>query len=144
MQLQIFTDGGSRGNPGHSAIGGVVFELQKEMNEKKEIHSFSEYLGIGTNNEAEYTAVFRSLEWLQAFSKTNKITAVTWCLDSQLVVNQLNKQWKIKEPRMAALAAACWNLLSELSLQSNFTYVPREQNKQADALVNQALDIHLS
>ncbi len=144
MQLSIFTDGGSRGNPGHSAVGGVVFEVSADGSSATELHTFANYLGIGTNNEAEYKAVLHSLEWLVAFESLSAVKAVEWRLDSQLVVNQLSKRWKIKEPRMAELAEACWKKIASLSVKCSFSYVPRAENKQADALVNQALDAHIA
>lgn len=138
MQLFVFTDGGSRGNPGPSAIGGVIYQDQKNGSV---VEDFSEYLGAGTNNEAEYKALLHSLELVQSFVETHsEVVATTWHLDSKLVVEQINKNWKIKEPRMRALAEKCWSLLGSLSIEKKVVYVPRAENSVADALVNQALD----
>jgi probable phosphoglycerate mutase len=69
-----------------------------------------------------------------------KPSKIIWKLDSKLVVEQLSKKWKIKEPRMQDLAKKCWMLLQKLPCAYQFNHIPREENKEADALVNQALD----
>lgn len=134
MTLTIHTDGGSRGNPGQAAIGVVVFEDGEVIAEVKQS------IGVATNNEAEYTAVIYSLEWLASHPFSSAPTEVIWKLDSKLVVEQLSKNWKIKEPRMMDLAKKCWQALEALRMPHRFVHVPRAENKEADALVNQALD----
>ena len=130
---KIFTDGGSRSNPGAAALGVWIVD---ETNQP--VYSLGEYLGIKTNNEAEYEAFIRSAEWV--VQQTNPPHSLEWYLDSQLVVQQLNKNWKIKEPRLQELAKQAWHQLSSLKIPVKISYVPREQNQEADALVNQALD----
>lgn len=138
--LQIFTDGGARGNPGPSGIGvhvidetgTVVFELGKAI-------------GDATNNEAEYQAFLASLEWVQQVRTAGSvdISRIEWKLDSMLVVNQLNKKWKIKEPRLAIFAQTAWagfQVLSQAGISHTVSHVYREQNREADRLVNAALD----
>ena len=137
MQLFIFTDGGSRGNPGPSASGGVVYS---ESRSGELVHSFSEFLGTGTNNEAEYSALLLSIKWLSTYPKLEEVTSCTWHLDSKLVVEQISKNWKIKEPRMQSFARQCWELLATIPASKKFVYVPRSENAAADALVNSALD----
>lgn len=133
MQIFINTDGGSRGNPGISGIGVSVSNEQGEV-----LHEECRSLGIHTNNEAEYQAVIDSLQWLlQSKYKTEK---VVWRLDSMLVVEQLNRHWKIKEPRLQQLANEAWQLLAKLTQNHTFVYVPRAENARADALANQAMD----
>lgn len=134
MKLKIFTDGGSRGNPGDAGIGIVVY------NNTEVIYEFSGYIGTATNNEAEYQAVVKALEWVEENKKD--ISELDFFLDSKLVVEQLNKNWKIKEPRMHVFAQNCWELITKLDFNPSFTHVKREKNKEADALVNQALDAH--
>ncbi|MDQ5951443.1 MAG: ribonuclease [Patescibacteria group bacterium] len=134
MTLTIHTDGGSRGNPGQAAIGVVVFQDGTTIAELKQT------IGVATNNEAEYQAVLHSLEWLANHQFSESPTEVLWKLDSKLVVEQLSKNWKIKEPRMMDLAQKCWQALNALRMQHRFIHVPRAENKEADALVNQALD----
>lgn len=133
--LNIFTDGGSRGNPGPSAIGVWV-----EDQAGNPIHHLNQFLGVGTNNEAEYEGFLASITWLLTYPTLSSLSHVTWKLDSMLVVEQLNRHWKIKEPRIQVKATRCWELLKTLTVPYSITYVPRAQNHQADALVNQALD----
>lgn len=132
MELTVFTDGGSRGNPGPAAIGIVV------MNGSETIHEHQESIGIATNNDAEYIACITSLKWLTTTELP--IEKVTWKLDSKLVVEQLSRRWKIKDPKIRIYAQECWALLAQLGLPSSFHHIPRAENAAADALVNQALD----
>lgn len=138
-QLVIHTDGGSRGNPGPAAIGVWVGTANGEK-----LHEMYQFLGIGTNNEAEYEAFLASLTWLLGSDLLPTLAEVTWKLDSMLVVEQLNRRWKIKEPRIQTKANRCWELLKTLSIPHSITYVPRAENAKADALVNQALDESLA
>ncbi|OGJ37477.1 MAG: hypothetical protein A2383_00435 [Candidatus Pacebacteria bacterium RIFOXYB1_FULL_39_46] len=134
MQLTIHTDGGSRGNPGISGGGAVVFQ------DDREIHSMSASFGIKTNNEAEYLAVIMALKWLKKFSQKQSIKQVKFFLDSKLVTEQLNKAWKIKEPRLRTLAHNCWEIIETLPYSVIFSHVRREKNAEADLLANQAMD----
>lgn len=134
MIVIVNTDGGSRGNPGQAAIGVVFSDSTNVLAELKKA------IGVATNNEAEYQAVLNSLEWLITNPLHLKPTKIIWKLDSKLVVEQLSKKWKIKEPRMQELAKKCWAQLQLLNCSFEFKHVPREENKEADALVNQALD----
>lgn len=131
--ITIHTDGGSRGNPGPAACGIVVHKGTEVLYEA------AEYLGTLTNNEAEYTGVLRALEWLTRSSLSEEVS-VEFYLDSKLVVEQLNKNWKIKDARMKQYADRCFSLIAELPITVSFTHVPRNENADADALVNQALD----
>lgn len=139
----INTDGGSRGNPGEAAVGVVV-----TTSDGSEIYAIGRKIGIGTNNEAEYQAVIDGLAWLaqpatQEIIQTHQISEIVWKLDSKLVVEQLSKRWKIKEPRMARLAAQAWETMAAAplnTLKMTFNHVPRSENARADELLNQALD----
>jgi ribonuclease HI len=132
--LVIHTDGGSRGNPGPAATG-VVMLIDGEV-----VQECSTFLGQQTNNEAEYRAVLDALDALPQILQKHQISAVEWKLDSMLVVQQLSRVWKIKEPRMAVFAKDIWQKLSQLAIPYTFSYVPRAENSQADALVNKTLD----
>lgn len=135
MHLHIFTDGGSRGNPGAAACAFVV------QREEQIVDQGTSSLGVMTNNEAEYHGFLLSLRWLQnALTKEMVITTITWKLDSKLVVEQLNRRWKIKEPRMMVLATECWAILTTLTTPFSIQHVVREQNVFADALLNKTLD----
>lgn len=127
----VFTDGGSRGNPGPSAGGWVVYE------DKTIIAQGSEYFGVGTNNQAEYKAVIAALEWIKSNLKVNKIV---FYLDSELVVKQLNGVYKIKDSTLQNLAGQIKKLKVLYSANIVFKAVPRELNKIADQLVNIKLD----
>jgi ribonuclease HI len=132
--IVVHTDGGSRGNPGPAGIG-VVIERNGEV-----LHEISECLGVKTNNEAEYEAFATSLKWILDHKEEIKPLQVTWKLDSMLVVQQLNRQWKIKEQRMLLFAQQIWQNLIDLGAAHIISYVPRAENKRADELVNIALD----
>lgn len=134
MQLVVFTDGGSRGNPGKAACAFVA------QSNDATVHQEAKALGVMTNNEAEYHGFLLSLEWLKKSGTNQPDLSIVWKLDSKLVVEQLNRRWKIKEPRMRALADECWLVLASLPHPFTITHVPREENAFADALLNQTLD----
>jgi ribonuclease HI len=134
--LNIFTDGGARGNPGQAATGFVIFDHQD-----KEIIRQGQCIGIATNNVAEYQAVIAALEFL---NKTDcfigKKIIVHFFLDSLLVVNQLIGKFKIKNENLAILANKIHGLEKDINGTFSYQFVPREKNKIADLMVNQALD----
>lgn len=130
--FSLFTDGGARGNPGPAAIGGILFDPNN-----KKIEDFSVYLGIGTNNQAEYQALKHGL----ALAKKHRITRLTCYLDSELVVRQMNREYKVKDPSLAKLFAEIYSGTGSFQ-KLVFAHIPREKNSLADALVNQALDKH--
>ena len=129
---KLFTDGGSRGNPGPAGIGGVLFK------DNKLIVKFFGYIGKTTNNQAEYKALIKGLELV----KKRKIEEIECFLDSELVVNQMNRKYKIKDKDLGPLFVKVWNLSLGFK-KIIFSHVTRENNKQADKLVNLALDKHL-
>lgn len=129
-ELVIFTDGGARGNPGPAAIGAVVGGK-----------SYGEYIGEATNNVAEYKALIFALKKAIALLGKTKAgeTDVRCNMDSELIVNQLNGVYKIKDPDLQPLFIDVWNLRRDFKSVS-FTHIPREKNKLADRMVNAALD----
>jgi len=129
-KLIIHTDGGARGNPGPAAIGAVL-----QTTDNKVLAEVSEYIGETTNNQAEYKAVIAALEQ----AKDLKVQEVNLYADSELVVKQLNREYKVKHPDLAPLYVKVYNL-SQSFKKIKFHHIPRERNKAADALVNQALD----
>ena len=135
MKITIYTDGGARGNPGPSAIG-VVF-----IQEGQTVKKYGEYIGEGTNNQAEYKAVVFALQKVkQLFGKQKaKEAEMTIFSDSELLVKHLNHQYKIKERELQVLFLEVWNLMLDFK-QVNFQHILREKNKEADEMVNQALD----
>lgn len=136
-KITIYTDGGSRGNPGPAAAG-VVF-----LNEKDQIiKGYGEFLGDGlTNNEAEYGAVIFALKkFKQLFGKNIAETSeIELRSDSELLVKQLNGEYKILEPKIQNLFLTVWNLKLDFK-QIKFKLIVREKNQEADRLVNEALD----
>lgn len=132
MKITIHTDGGSRGNPGPSAIGVVIHHGSELLAEH------GEYIGIGTNNQAEYKAVIWALQWLN--DARFPIESVAFVLDSQLVVSQITGVFQIKHPNMKVLKGEIDALKRTLSYPITFSHVLRQDNKDADRLVNTALD----
>lgn len=139
--LKIYCDGGARGNPGPSAIGFSILQNGKELVGE------SQFVGMGTNNQAEYKAVLAALMWLGKNKScfAGPLQLIEVFLDSQLVVNQLNGTYKIKNNRLRNLIVKVRNAEGGLFLKGItpkiiYRYIPREQNKRADSLLNQALD----
>lgn len=131
MSILIHTDGGSRNNPGDAGIGATI---DKDGTRVAEI---SEFIGTQTNNFAEYTAVIRSLETCIELGFTNE--RIAFQLDSKLVVEQVQGNWKIKEPTLIPLVTRVRELAARFPHVS-YTHIPRAKNAQADALVNAAID----
>lgn len=135
QHINIHTDGGSRGNPGPSAIGFVI------DNNENTLFSYGKPIGIGTNNQAEYEAVIESLRWVaKNIDRKGESIHISFFLDSLLVVQQLRGLFKIKHPDLRARAFAIHSLIQELEGHVTFTHIPRNLNADADHLVNQALD----
>lgn len=136
--VKIYTDGGARGNPGPAAAAFVV------VAEGKVIYKDSKFLGISTNNEAEYRALIIALEWLKNNKEKLKEKNVLFLLDSQLVVRQLTKLYKVKSENLKPLVKRVENLTSTLSeVELVYLSVGREENRLADKLVNLKLDENL-
>jgi len=136
-KIIIYTDGGSRGNPGPAALG-VVFCNQKGQ----KIKEYSEYLGQAlTNNEAEYQAVIFALKKFKALfgKKLAKNTEIELKSDSEFLIRQLNSKYKILDSKIQPLFLKVWNLKIDFK-KVKFTLIPREKNKEADQLVNEALN----
>jgi ribonuclease HI len=136
-KIIIYTDGGSRGNPGKAAIG-VVFCNEKDQELKK----FGEYLGDSlTNNDAEYSAVIFALKKFKAlFGKAlAENTDVEIRADSELLVKQLNGEYKLESEKIQKFFIEIWNLKIDFK-SVKFKHIPREKNREADRLVNQVLD----
>lgn len=131
-KIVVYTDGGARGNPGPAGAGAIAYEKDMTVLELKQ------YLGDKqTNNYAEYEAVALALAALKQKGFAGRTVEIR--MDSKLVVEQISGNWKIKEPSLKPQAAKVHALLKDFA-SFTFTYVPREQNKEADRLVNEALD----
>tara|TARA_Y100000590_G_C15682980_1_gene1000511 strand:+ start:1633 stop:2025 length:393 start_codon:yes stop_codon:yes gene_type:complete len=129
LRYQVFCDGASRSNPGDASIG-VSVTL-----DGKEIHTISKKIGIATNNEAEYQALINALNYCIA----NSIDEIEVYLDSELVVEQVNKNYKVKAANLKALNSEVEGLVQQFKYVK-FNHVYREDNKRADQLANIALD----
>jgi ribonuclease HI len=132
-KIEVFVDGGSRGNPGPAAVGFII-------NGKE----YQEFIGETTNNVAEYKAIILALKKIKHLLGKEKLKNAEIVInsDSDLVVNQLNGKFKILEKELMPLFIEVWNLKFDFP-HLKFNYIPREKNKRADELVNQALDNHL-
>jgi ribonuclease HI len=129
-KIIIHSDGGARGNPGPAGIGAILHD-----EDGKVIAEISRHLGETTNNQAEYKALIAGLEKAEEL----KAKEVDCFLDSELVVKQLNREYKVKNAELAPLFLKVHNL--SLSFKKiKFTHVRREQNKEADRLANEAMD----
>ncbi|MFA6551409.1 MAG: ribonuclease HI family protein [Patescibacteria group bacterium] len=128
-KLIIHTDGGARNNPGPAGIGAVIAADGKVVKE------ISEYIGETTNNQAEYKAVIRALE------EAKKLGAdeLEFYLDSELVVRQFNRIYKVRDKDLAPLFMKVYNLAQNFK-KVTFKHIMRERNKEADMLVNRAID----
>ena len=135
-KIIIYTDGGARGNPGPAAIGVAMQDAEGHP-----VKGWGKAIGIATNNEAEYQAVVFALQKAKALfgSKRAKTIRMEIRMDSNLVANQLSGVYKIEEERLFPFFIKIWNLKMDFDRVS-FMHVPREQNKEADRLVNEALD----
>jgi len=130
----IHTDGGARGNPGPSAVG-IVIEKNNVL-----IYEGGEKIGESTNNIAEYTAVKKALQILQSKYHDLHGSYITFYIDANLVVQQLNGLFKIKNANLRELVLEIKMLEQEIGGVIIYRVIPREKNLRADFLVNQALD----
>ncbi len=129
-EVKLYADGGSRGNPGPSASGFVIKNEHDEL-----LETWNKYLGITTNNQAEYHALVAGLEWC----KQRNVRRVYVFLDSLLAVNQMKGVYKVKNRDLWTLYETAKKLVAGFEFVQ-FTHVPRELNKDADREVNKALD----
>lgn len=127
--LKIYTDGGARGNPGPAGVGIVFCDGKGKI-----IKEISKYIGRGTNNQAEYQAIILALEEV----KKIKASRIEFFSDSELIVNQLNRKYKIKNKELGLLFVKVWNLIQSFE-KVRFYYIPRNKNKKADNLVQRAI-----
>ncbi|MCK9431645.1 MAG: ribonuclease HI family protein [Candidatus Omnitrophica bacterium] len=127
-QLEIYIDGASQGNPGHSGIGAVIYRGEEKIRE------LSDYIGIATNNVAEYTALIYALEEALLL----KAAELKINTDSQLLARQLNKIYKVKHPGIISLYRRATHLLTGFEKVS-VNHIPREQNRLADKLATQGI-----
>jgi ribonuclease HI len=133
----LYTDGGSRGNPGVAGAGAVITDAANTVLKKS-----SRPLGLMTNNEAEYHAIILGLETLKKMYSKDKLKdlAIENRLDSELVMKQLTHQYQVKEEKLFPLYIKISNLRITDFPNLTFKHIPREQNSAADAMANEAMD----
>lgn len=132
--VEVFTDGGARGNPGPAAIGVFV------MGDKKELAKESKCIGDATNNIAEYSALIESIKIIRGIA----CQKIVFKLDSELVVRQIIGQYKVKDEKIKTLYKKVIEGLSDINAPYEILHIRREENKIADSLVNLALDRSLN
>ncbi|MDB5189654.1 MAG: ribonuclease [Parcubacteria group bacterium] len=137
MHYTLYADGGSRGNPGPAGAGAVVFDTLG-----KRVVEVADYLGVATNNIAEYEAILRGLtklrdEYLHEHLQGCKVTIK---MDSKLVIEQLKGNYKVKHPNLVPRYLEVKNLIARSFPDVEYIHVRREFNKDADALANKAMD----
>lgn len=130
MKTIIYTDGGARNNPGPAAVGVVIGEKE-----------YSKFIDKATNNEAEYQAIIFALKKVKQLigKEKSRKAEVEIRSDSELLISQLNGQFKIKEKDLVPFFIEIWNLKQDFG-EVKFVQIPREENKRADSLVNKELD----
>ena len=132
-KIILYTDGGSRGNPGPSALGVYIETLDKR---------YGEFLGTKTNNEAEYAAIVSALKKVKSLlgKERAKKTGVEVRMDSELACRQLKHEYKIENEKLQPLFLSVWNLMLDFG-KVEFVHVPRERKQEADAEANKAMDL---
>lgn len=135
-KIVIYVDGGSRGNPGPSAFGILISDGQKNILKK-----YSQYIGEATNNEAEYQALIFALKKTKSLFGKEKIKKIGIELrsDSELLIKQMKGEYKVINPKIQKLFLKAWNLKIDFK-KLKFFLIPREENQEADRLVNEVLD----
>lgn len=129
-RVVIYLDGGARGNPGPAGTGYLIFDEEGRLLAKE-----GRYIGFTTNNVAEYTALVQALDRARGFEAQE----IAIRSDSELVVRQLNRSYKVKDKKLKPLHEQVRILLYPYS-KVEIQHVPREENREADELVNRAID----
>ncbi len=132
--ISIYTDGGSRGNPGPAAIGVYIEDKNKTL------AKIGKIIGVATNNVAEYKAVLEALSWVLENREKIKNSQINFFMDSQLIYSQIIGVYKIKNENLRTILFEIRKKEAQIDSTINYNYIPREKNKKADTLVNMALD----
>lgn len=131
-KIKVYTDGGARGNPGPAGLGVVIYDEKDNL-----MSRHNKYIGVATNNQAEYQALILALEKAKEMGAQN----LECFLDSELVVKQLNGEYRVKDRDLGPLFIKVWNLKQGFK-KITFCHIPREKNKEADRLVGEAVKNH--
>ncbi len=132
--LKIYFDGGSRNNPGPSAVGVILYDKNNNI-----IDQISEYIGVNTNNITEYTALEKALNLAKKYKVKYNINRIIINTDSKLLYNQIKRFWRVNDKRISEIHKRIINKLKDYEVV-DLRLIPRQENKQADKLVNLALD----
>ncbi len=134
--LKVYTDGASRGNPGLSGAGIIIFD-----EDGKVIKEEMKFLGVMTNNAAEYSALIQSLDAIRNINNDTKINnEVRFYSDSLLMVNQITGRFKVKDPGLSKFYTEFISIVKNMKLKYSAEHIPRNENKLADKLANRAID----
>ena len=131
--IKVFTDGTSRGNPGKAGIGIVIKDASDNV-----LTTFKEYIGEESNNRSEYKALIKSINIVKNLEQDFNI--IHFLTDSELIVKQITGKYKVKNPKLIKLSLDFWKSINELKKKFKITHIPREKNKLADRLANEAID----
>lgn len=138
MTFYAFTDGAARGNPGEAGIGVIIKDSSGAVTAV-----LKRYLGKTTNNQAEYAALLTLLEYLNT-NETLRCTTLVVHTDSELMARQVNGQYKVKDQGLKVMFEKVKLQLQKASFAWSIVHIPREKNKEADALANEAIDFKLT
>ncbi len=135
-KIKIYTDGASRGNPGLSGIGIIIYNENNFI-----LSTYKEYIGTATNNQAEYRAVIKSIELIKKLKKNGiEFDKVEFYSDSELMVNQINFDYETKDAELALLNNKFHVKVRKLGINYSIHHIERSKNKNADKLANMAID----
>lgn len=134
-KIKVYTDGASRGNPGESGIGIVIYDSRGAI-----LKTWNEYTGKSTNNQAEYNALLKSLELIKELKQNHEITFIEFFADSQLMVRQMNLEYKVKDSGLLPLFKKAQAELNSLKIPHTIRHIERKLNKEADKLANMGID----
>lgn len=134
-KIKVYTDGASRGNPGESGIGIIIYDSTGAV-----LKTWNEYTGKSTNNQAEYNALLKSLELIKELKQNHEITFIEFYADSQLMVRQINLEYKVKDAGLVPLFKKAQAELNSLKIPHTIKHIERKLNKEADKLANMGID----
>ena len=135
MTINVFTDGGARGNPGPAALGVYI------VNENNDIlYAYGKYIGFATNNVAEYSAILEAFNFLCLNKSKFAEAKISFYMDSLLAMSQLTGKFKVKNAKIREILFEIRKKEQELGIDVSYSHIPREKNKKADEMVNIALD----
>lgn len=140
-RILVYTDGGSRGNPGPAAVGVVIYQKMNPQDKFTKLHAFGKTIGVATNNVAEYRAVVEAWKWLLEQDKLlHETSEIDFKLDSFVVANQLNGRYRMKSPNLSEYLYSVRELQQKVKQKVTYSFIVRLENMESDYWVNKALD----